>query len=228
MESMVASDFGDLAVDISRHDEDREDHRDVLLRAMLARSQPTPRTREHLRLFGAKHHAREDEDVGPARLRVFFHAEVLLLGGASQEHSAMHASTQRGLAQRPTEPSSEDHDEGRGEGPTIIQILHSVHVLRRFVIQHDNAIPVANIRAERHCSADGLSRLRRPLQSATDAGLRVRLLPAMRHRHHHVQYHHGGLLSGSYVCGTRVRPDRHRHRADKESCQGRETQQRTI
>jgi len=213
---MVTSGFGDLAIDISGHDEDREDHRDVLVRVVLACSQPTPRTREHVRLLGAKHHAGEDENARPVGLRVLLHGEVFFLSSASQEHSAMHANTQRGLAQRPRGSSPENHDKGRGEGSIVIQVLHSLHVLRRFVIQHNNAILVANSRAEHHRSADGLPRLRQHLQSASDAGLRVRLLSAMRHRYRHVQHHHGGLLSGGHVRGTRMRPDRHHHSADEE------------
>jgi len=93
MEPMATSGFGDLAADISGHDEDREDHRNVLVHIVLARSQPTPHTRKHIRFLGAKRHAREDEDAGSAGLRVLFHDEILLLSGASQEHSTMHAST---------------------------------------------------------------------------------------------------------------------------------------
>lgn len=114
---MASAGSWDLAANISEHDEDRESYRDVLVHIMLDCSQSISRTHEHLHLHGSECHAREDEDAGSARLRVFLNAEIFVLGGASQEHPAMHTSRQCGLVYGPTEGSPRDHDERRGKGP---------------------------------------------------------------------------------------------------------------
>lgn len=230
VEPVVTESPRGLAVNISEHHEDREDPGDVLVRVVLDCAQFATGTNEHVYFLGSKHHGREDEDAGSAGLRVFLDAEVSLPGDTPQEYSAMRSNAQHRLANGTGGISSRDHDKGRGEGPRAVQVLHNVHVLRGLVLQHGDAVLVANARAraERHRTADGIPRLRHPVRLAADAGLRVRLLPAMLHRYRHVQCHHVRMLPGSDVRGSRLRPDRHCDNSRGESRERRATHSPAI
>lgn len=222
---MVTTHPRDLAVNIREHDQDREDPSDIFIRVLLGCAYFTINNDEHVHLLGSKHHGREDEDAGPAGLRIFLDAQVSLPSDTPQIYSGMCESAQRRLADGEGGPSSGDHDKRRDQRPHSVQVQRNLHVLRRLVLQHVDAILIANVRAraEHHRAADGLSRLRHPVQLAADVDLRVGFLPAMLHRYRHVQHHHVRLLLGGNVRGSRLRPDRHRDNTRGESRERRAT-----
>lgn len=224
MEPMVIAGPWHLAISISGYHDDRKNPGNVFIRVMLDCTRFISGTYKHVHLHGSKCYEREDEDAGPARLRVLLHAKILFFSGTSQEYSTMYSDSQYRLAHGSRGILSGNHDKGRGEGPLAVQILHSVHVLWWPVLQHGDAVSVANIRRKRtkhHCPTDGLSRLRHCLQFTINASLCVCFFPSMFYRYRHVQHHDVGVLFSGHVRRSCVWPDRHRNSTHEGLFQGR-------
>lgn len=215
VEPMVTASHRYLAVSVSEYYEDRKDLGDILVCIVLDSTQFNIGTHGHVHLLGPERHAREDEDDGPLRLHVLLHGEISLPSDTSQEYPWMCPNSQRRLAHGSGKISSRHHDKRRGERPRALKALHNVHVLRRLILQYDNAFPIASARkrAEYYHSTDGLPRLRYSLRFASYANLCLRFLPTMLYWCRHVQHHYVSLLLGSYVRSSRLWPNRHRDRS---------------
>lgn len=134
-----------LDVGVSEHHESREDPDGGLTRAVLVRARFPPDTLNCLHILGANRNERKDKDAGSAGLRVHHGTEVLLPSGSLQKHSTVHWRAECRLARCPAGRPSANYDKGRGEESAAMQVLCAVHVLRRPVLSHRDAVPVAEI-----------------------------------------------------------------------------------